>query len=465
MKKVATLTLAALLYGAPLTLYKDINTGAIYTEPGKNRVPVGKFLDINEVESFIQQEVQKRLQEDLVKKVKKELGIKKTLTITNQSSPNFLLGKETHPNMKIKAFDDPNMYVKLGVRLQGTFENYQVDYPNKPDINNYDGYLRRARLEVGVGFSKNVSFSMDIRSDKTNYQDKGEQGFSIGDAYIKIKKPFGTSLVNFKLYRAKIDVSRTETVKSAWVIHYDRPFVADAAAQYISHNRRATNAQIYGDYKKKLHYQIAVGDGVYSGKFYDAAGHSFSGKFNQKSLFYGGKIWLSPIEGWEETKRTETYFGEGKHAEIGVGYWVSPNIFYQPTTASQGYSTDHKLLNIEASMHYEGLFVQGEYFWFDGVVKDFLKAPQIQGESTGWYVTGEYCLKDFYYLAPFVRYERWDRFKDASGYTLTSKIFGINWYLRGNSTKLGFAVQKDSYGKNIGDKDVSRYKLTTQWYF
>lgn len=461
MKKILLSSIAASLFAAPLTLYKDIKTGAIYTEPGKDRVAIGKFVGMDEVESIVAKEVQKRLDTRLEKVAKQELGIKKMITIENKKSPNFLLGKETHRGLKIRAFDDPDMYIKLGVRIQGTFENYQTDYADatKADTDNYDAYLRRTRLEVSAGFSKNVSFTMDIRNDKANYQNKGEQEFNVGDAYLKIKKPFGSSLVNFKLYRAKIDVSRTETVKSAWTIHYDRPHVADAAAQYISHNRRATNVQMYGNYENKIHYQVATGDGVYSGKFYDAKGNTFTGSFNQESFFYGGKIWFSPIEGWEETKRTETYFGEGKHAEVGVGYWVSPNINYD------GYSIDHKLLNIEASMHYKGLFLQGEYFKFDGVVKDFENAPNIQGKSNGWYVTGEYCMSDFYYLAPFARYERWDKFEDEGGYTLTSKIFGINWYLRGNSTKVGFAVQQDDYGQNIGDKEVKRYKITTQWYF
>jgi len=54
------------------------------------------------------------------------------------------------------------------------------------------------------------------------------------DAGLKIKKPFDTSLVSVELHRAKIDVSRTQTVKSACVIAYDRPLVSDCAAQFLS---------------------------------------------------------------------------------------------------------------------------------------------------------------------------------------------------------------------------------------
>ncbi len=45
-----------------------------------------------------------------------------------------------------------------------------------------DAYLRRARLEVGAGFGKHTSFTMDIRSDRVNqgFRDEGE--FKIGDA-------------------------------------------------------------------------------------------------------------------------------------------------------------------------------------------------------------------------------------------------------------------------------------------
>ena len=396
--------------------------------------------------------------------------LKKHITVINQKSPEFLLGKETHPNLKIRAFDNPDMYIKLGIRLQGTFENYKKDYadPTKEDINTWDAYLRRTRFEISAGFSKHVSFTMDIRNDKANYQDKGEQKFNVGDAYLKIKKPFEKygSLINFKLYRGKIDVSRTETVKSAYVIHYDRPHVADEAAQFISHNRRATNAQIYGNWHKKIHYQLAFGDAVYSGKFKDAKSYkdlkSKGGKIIEQDYFYGGKVFISPFKGWEETKRTETYFGKGKHFEVGIGYWKVPKIKYEDPS-NNIHEIDRTLINYEMSAHYKGFFVQAEYFDFDGVIKDWTSNEV--GKSKGWYITGEYVIPQAYYLAPFVRYEKWDRWDGVGDYELKSTIFGFNWYLRGNTTKLGLSYQQDDYGVDIGDYKIKRVKLTTQWFF
>lgn len=417
------------------TLYRD-SSGRLYVLPGEGRVP------------YELPQPQPKTSENI--------------TIVRESSPEFPLGKESRINMRIVAKDDPDMWLQAGVRVQSTFENQQIDLNDGSSSELYDAYLRRVRFEVGVGFDKHTSFIMDIRNDKANFRDKGEQEFNVGDAYLNIKKPFDSSLVNFKFYRGKIDVSRTETVKSARTIHYDRPHVADEAAQFINHNRRATNAQMYGDWRKKVHYQVAFGDGIASSKFKDADGSSFKGdSFEQSAFFYGAKVVFSPFDGWEERSRTETYFGQGKHLALGAAYWRSPEIAYNDGTVEQ--SIDHSLLNVEFSGHYNGLFAQAEYFRFDGVVKNFGAADT--GRSDGWYVTSEYVFTDLHYFAPFARYESWDKFNDADGYTLTSRIIGANWYLRGNTVKAGISLQNDKYGVNIGDSKQRRLKITTQWFF
>jgi len=396
------------------------------------------------------------------------------ITILDKNSPEFLLGKQTHINMKFTPQDAPDMWFKAGVRIQGTFESlsskkYNTDGTVASDTSIEDAYLRRVRLEVAAGFGKHTSFVMDLRNDKANKGIENDEGsFNVGDAYVKIKKPFDTSLVNFKLYRAKIDVSRTEMVKSARVIVYDRPYVADAAAQYISYNRRAANAQIYGDWKKKIHYQVAIGSASSPDKIIDAKGAKASSdgiNIEDQSFFVGGKVILSPFDGWEETKRTESYFGKGKHFSMGAAYWIVPSL--SGTTATDvTFDLKRELINLEASMHYKGFFIQGEYFRFNDMVKDWAATTALEtGSSTGWYVTSEYVLPQLTYIAPFVRYESWNRLEDADGYEVTSKLAGINWYLRGNTTKVGFVYQEDEYGINTGNKDVRSLRLTSQWFF
>ena len=396
------------------------------------------------------------------------------ITIIDQKSPKFILGKQTHINMKLIPEDAPKMWFKAGVRIQGTLEAKNTDFadPGKLDTDINDAYLRRVRFEVAAGFGEHTSFVMDVRNDKSNYGIENTEGqFSVGDAYLKIKKPFDNSLVNFKLYRAKIDVSRTETVKSARVINYDRPYVADYAAQFISFNRRGANVQMYGDWEKKIHYQIAAGSASSPDKVLDAAGIKGS-KANvdieKQSFFYGGKVVLSPFDGWEEKHKTETYFGVGKHFSVGAGYWVVPEIKGTAEVGSNTADFDLKrtLLNVEASMHYYGLFLQSEYFRFDDVVKSWNVQGDVEtGTSEGWYITGEYVFPELYYIAPYFRYESWDRFTDADGYNVTSKTAGVNWYLRGNTTKVGMLYQKDAYGLHTGNKEEDIFRITSQWFF
>ncbi len=442
MKKLTLSTLTALALSATtanaMSLYQDA-AGNVYTKGGEGRTLIGKVTEGNDV------------------------------TLMKEDSENFPLGKETAINMKIVPQDNKDMWLKMGIRLQGTFEDKRTTQGGV-ETSNQDAYLRRTRLEVQAGFSKTSSFVMDIRNDKVNTDDKGEQTFNVGDAYLKIKKPFGTSAVNFKLYRAKIDVSRTETVKSARVIAYDRPKVADEAAQYITHNRRGTNAQVYGDFfNKKVWYQLAAGDATFSGKFSDAQGNDLKGdggtttgtSIARQTFFHGGKIKISPFTGWEEGTVTETYMGKGKHFTIGGSYWAVPKI-----VTKNGVELERELINAEVSAHYKGLFVQAEYFKFNDVIDDITVATALTtGKSSGYYVTGEYVMPNLGYTAPFFRYENWDKFEGKDGYDFRSRIYGVNWYLRGNTTKFGIIVQNDDYEANIGNKKVESYRVTTQWFF
>lgn len=456
MKKLFLLSTLITISAHAITFYEDSATHQIFTQPGDGRVAIGDYVK--------KSNINKEITSTVLNTSKK---MRPKITIVDQGSPEFLLGKQTHINMKFVADDNPDMWLKAGVRIQGSFVNLQTDYNDvtKSDTDLMDSYLRRVRFEVAAGFNKMTSFVMDVRNDKANYGlSNGEGTFNVGDAYVKIKKPFDTSLVNFKLYRAKIDVSRTETVKSARTIVYDRPHIADEAAQYISHNRRATNAQMYGDYKKKIHYQVAFGDATHNSKLKDSTGAKATGSAEDQSYFFGGKVVLSPFDGWEEKKKTETYFGEGKHFSLGAGYW---NVLTTKgkTDANADYNLNHELINIEASGHYEGLFAQAEYFKFKDVVKDWSAATIEKGKSDGWYATSEYVMKELNYIAPFVRYETWDKYKGGGDYTLTSKMAGINWYLMGNTIKAGLIYQEDEYGKDIGDKKITSMRVASQFFF
>lgn len=492
MRKIVLSTVVAVTLGTisatagDIKFYTDAN-GQVFVTPGQGRTELkanpsdvmnamkSASTQKEELKKELKAELAEELKKDVMADVKKDYSLPfKRITVIDEDSPEFLYGKETHVNMKFVADDNPDMWLKAGVRIQGSFENRSIDVAAgntvTSDSDTFDAYLRRVRFEVAAGFNKWTSFVMDVRNDKANFSQDGEKTFNVGDAYVKIKKPFfNSSLFNVKLFRAKIDVSRTETVKSARVIAYDRPQVADSAAQFISHNRRGTNAQIYGDWNKKVHYQLAIGDAADAGKLKDGEGNTLSktnsGEIASQSFFYGGKIRLSPFDGWEETKRTETYFGVGKHFSVGASYWTVPKVEIE--TASDTIDAEHELVNLEMSAHYNNLFIQGEYFDFKGVVEDFNALTLKSTSSTGWYVTSEYVIPELGYIAPFVRYESWDKSKTVANSEFTSTMAGVNWYLKGNTIKAGFIFQKDEYESGLkgGERDETKMRFTTQFFF
>jgi hypothetical protein len=485
-----------------ITLYEDPETGQVFTKPAPGRVEMNYPTEGSEAPAIAEKPAEQPA--DKPAKPASSLAsidanpVINNITIMDPDSPQFPLGKETRINMKFVPQDNPDMWFQAGVRMQGTMERLETDFssPNIANTTLNDAYFRRLRLEVGAGFGKHTSFTMDIRNDRVNQGlDGSEREFTVGDAYVQIKKPFDTSLVNFKLYRAKIDVSRSETIKSAYLVDYDRPLVADYAANFISFNRRGANVQMFGDWKDKIHYQIAMGEAINGDEIETLTGRDLF-DITDQSFFYGGKVILSPFNGWEEIKKTETYMGQGKHFSVGVAYWTVPEIKgtvienFDKDKIKNGpaFDLNHELINIEASAHYKGFFVQSEYFKFFDVV-NATEIPGVPanppadaipgnvslntGESNGWYVLSEYVMPNFYFIAPFVRYETWDRFEGQPNTDITSTQFGANWYLRGNTTKVGLVFETtkadeafitDSEG-NPSTADRKSVRITSQFFF
>ena len=69
------------------------------------------------------------------------------------------------------------------------------------------------------------------------------------------------------------------------------------------------------------------------------------------------------------------------------------------------------------------------------------------------------------YIAPFARYDDWDRFSGASGFKQETIVAGVNWYLRGNTTKIGLNYQRDNFGDATTDDDSNIIRITSQFFF
>lgn len=356
--------------------------------------------------------------------------------------------------------------LRIGARLQSltsisTSENEQTN----SSLTEQDFQARRVRLNVEASF-RDFTYYMDLRNDRANSKDSGENEFNIGDAYVY--KPIlktKNSLHAIKLFRAKVDVSRSQTASSSELTFVNRPMISDFASHFISEGRRASNVQLVGTIYDQLTYQLVIGDGVYSGEFNDAKGNDIK-QIERQNFMVGGKARFFPFQGWVDLKPTETYLGEGKHFSVGAGFFNTSNIFVE-NESSLNASVSRNLTNLEASGHYKEWFIQAEYFIFDGVIENHNVTTKYNiGKSEGWYVQGEKLFSDFYWLAPFARYEIWDRFMSSGDYLSIGKLFGINWYANGNRFKVSLAYEINKNAVDIGEPDrFEAYHLATAWNF
>lgn len=358
----------------------------------------------------------------------------------------------------------------LALRLGGRFQSLATISTNEDQngdkTTKQDFFARRVRFQFEAILPNKIIYYMDVRNDNANKNDGGEQKFNVGDAYAQIPlSDSGNSAHALRLYRAKVDVARTETVSSSEILFVNRPFIADEAANFVSHNRRATNAQLIGHFFKKMTYQVVIGDGVFSEAFNDAQGNEVNA-IERQNFMVGGKLRFSPFEGWADLKPTETYFGEGKHFSFGAGFFNTSNINIEATDGGLTETISRNLTNFEISAHYKDWFITSEYFIFDGVVENHEAANLNVGKSEGYYVQGEKVFPDFHFLAPFARYEKWDRFLSGGDYLTTDKLYGVNWYLNGNRFKLSLAYEHTDNGDDTGrPKESEAYHLASSWHF
>ena len=349
--------------------------------------------------------------------------------------------------------------MRVGTRLQTQMENVSSEaFSNGEATSTQDFFARRVRFQLAAKFQKNLSYYMDIRADKIDKGNNGSNSFALGDAFFQIKNLFGSDSIKLRLFRSKYDISRTQTVSSSRLMILSRASISDFAADYISAARRGTNLQFLGNWSDKISTQLIIGDSVQQDSFDDALG-SASASLNRQNFAFGTRVRISPFTGWEEGGLTETYFGQGKHFAIGAGYFAVNNIEFE--TSSKTAEVDRALTNFDLSFHYGPFSIAGEYFIFDGMIDNFGTSGFKKGRSTGWFTQGEYVLTSFHFLAPYVRYQHWNRFKDTPDLKETTLAGGLNYYIKGNKLRVGLFYEKTEYGEGFsGLGNFSKNKAT-----
>ncbi len=397
------------------------------------------------------------------------------LSYSNDAEPKFYYADGLKPwGVTVIGPEKSDLTLRLGTRLQTVTSFRQSKNSVTNDDESFsDSYIRRARLQVEAKYKEGIKFYMDIRNDNANLQDSGESDFNIGDAYIEKKDIFDIKNLRLRAFRAKVNVSRTQTVSSSNLIFLDRASIADQAAQFVSHNRRASNIQLLGAWDH-IYFQAVVGDGVQKASFNDAKGNSLSsGAIDAQNFMIGGKVRVYPFKGWEDKDLVETYFGHGQHFSFAAGLFNTSSIEYRNSSKTQVDEVSRELINLELSFHYENFSIVSEFFRFNGVIEDFSANAKNVGSSDGYYIQSEYVFKNLSYLAPFVRYEKWDRFKQLSDYDFESYVAGLNWYTKGNKIRFGLVYQYDKSDSNLVSVDSrgrrliddQQFKLTSMWHY
>lgn len=339
--------------------------------------------------------------------------------------------------------------LRIGTRLQAAIEDKKVSAAGGGSSpQQQDSYVRRARLQVEAKVLQDTSFYMDVRADKVDRGNDGENSFALGDAFLQVKNLFNQKALKLRLFRAKYDVSRSQTVSSSRLLVLHRASISDYSAEYISKARRGTNVQILGNWGGRVTTQIVAGDSIQESCFLDSMSRK-TATLNSQNFAYGGRLRVSPFAGWEEKKLTETQFGRGQHFTLGAGAFFVDNINFSNAGNTTTAEIDRSLYNFDLTFHYGPLSVSGEYFVFEGMVEDFSAATINTGKSEGWVGQMEYVLTGFHHLSPFVRVQNWNRFKANVDFDQSSWMGGLNYYMRGNKLRVGAYVEHTDYGEGL----------------
>lgn len=341
--------------------------------------------------------------------------------------------------------------VKIGGRLQGVMT--QV---NDGDEQTEDFYLRRTRINVEYKPLPDQKLYFDVRSDKVNKDDDGEGGFTLGDAYWQYSFKNYPSIHNVKLFRGKVDVSYSQTTSSKNLLQPTRATISDHASNYISHNRRANNAQINGSFGSRVYYHLVIGDGIHSSKLKDIGGTAVTSIDNQKFMT-GGKIRLFALGDAKTFKNKDTQYGPKKEVFLGLGHFTIPKIKY---TSSAGTEEEfsRSLTNIELVASFDRVRFIAESYDFQGELE-----TESDGEtdsSNGHTASLEVYLDKNYQWAAYIQAESWNKWNSEDDYVFAKNGIGVNRYFHNDLLRVGAVYEVTAENEDLGiDEDETQMSL------
>lgn len=343
----------------------------------------------------------------------------------------------------------------IGGRIQGV-----IGIDSEEDTQ--DIYLRRLRLNVSYEPWENHKIVYDIRNDKSNKGDKSDGQFEIGDAYWKIDIN-KNSIKNIKLFRAKVDVSYSQTASSKNLFSPNRTEVSEYASDYVISNRRANNVQVNGALGNWA-YQLVLSDGVDSNEIDVLSGSTRSiDSVEGQKLTYGLKLRYYFFGNAKKNQLKETFYGKAKTFSFGVGKFNNDKIILKLSDANL-VNVQRSLTNFDLSFAYNHFRFVSEYFIFENdiVNLDASSKNNMLENTSGYYAQAEYLIGKW---APNVGVEAFDQGHSGDTHKLTATTVGLNYYYDNVNMRFGVFYKRTSVIRIDTESNEKSFQLYTMLHF
>ena len=418
-----------------LELYVDPATDQIYTSPGKNRVKLGKFKQVDKEETQKPSEEFVKMEESLDKKIEEAKVIEERLDEKQQAmkdaeqemlakaeeQENSVAGKKWYDRIKVGGYTQ----FRVNEGLSGDYEN--LSSPGDKSIeSDKNFYIRRARLVFSGDITDHLKFYMQTEFAGGNVKVRD----MYGDIYFDKKKEFrirpGLSKIpnSFELLqssRNRLALERADALSSGVRNERDTGIFFMWTPKHIQERfKELSNSTLKGtgDYG-------VIAFGAYNGQ-------GINEKDKNKNVHLAARV-TYPFK-----------FDNGQFFEAGVFGYTGKFVPTVGTNNGAGITTDPSFDNkgtrderigLHAIWYPQPFGLQAEWNWGN--------SPQLNDDRTkiesasikGGYVQAMYLIESKW--GKFIPYVKWQTYNGAEKFSTNapySKVreteVGLEWQVR-----------------------------------
>lgn len=477
-KKITLPLIALILFGIfanpaqALVLYVDLETNQVYTTPGKNRVKLGKFKQVEEDETTHAAEELKALDVKLDKKIEELKAIEARIEeqqneikvagqqdkATEKKEPTKKDEKKWYDSYKISGYTQ----FRHNAGLSGDFKD--LSSPGDKGIEDDTNFnIRRARLVFSGDITDHLKIYMqtEFASGDVKVRDM------YGDIFFDKKREFrirpGMSKVpnSFELLQSSRDrlaFERADPLSSGirnerdtGVFFYWTPEKIQKRFSFL----RSNNLKGSGDYG-------VIGFGVYDGQGInkiDLNGNvHFAARVTYPFEFWNGQIFETGVFGY--TGRFVPTVGTNN----GAG------ILTAPTFNSKGHRDER--IGFHAVLYPQPFGFQTEWNWGRSPQLSADRTRIVSGDINGGYVQAMYKIDNAW--GTWLPYVKWQTYDGAEKFTTNSPFskvreteVGLEWKIRPEIEFTAAYSNMDRTNvktlKQVKNANIMRFQL--QWIY